>query len=86
MNSLRCDYNNFIDENFILPKSMHLCVLKFIDNTRVDGGEHQDMEEINMKHDDLMRRIGDYNLNQVRTCMQVVMIILQVWKHVNFHT
>ena len=65
MNSLLCDYNNFINENFILPKSMHLCVLRFIDNTRVDGGEHQDMEEINMKHDDLMRRIGDYNLNQV---------------------
>ena len=65
MNSLLCDYHNLIDDNFRLPKSMHLGVLRFIDNTRVDGGEQQDMEEINMEHDDLMRRIGDYNLNQV---------------------
>ena len=40
-------------------------VLRFVDNTSLDGGEHQDMEEINMKHDDLIRRIGDNNLIQV---------------------
>ena len=40
VNSLLLDYDVFIDENFILPKSMHLCMIRFIDNTRVDGGKH----------------------------------------------
>ena len=51
VNSLLCDYDNFIDENFILPKSMHLCMIRFIDNTRVDGGEHHDREENIMEHE-----------------------------------
>ena len=29
----------FINENFILPKSMHLCMIRFIDNTSIARGE-----------------------------------------------
>ena len=45
VNSLLVDYDNLIDENFILPKSMHLCMIRFVDNTNVNGGDHQDLEE-----------------------------------------
>ena len=58
VNSLLVGYDNIIDENFILPKSMHLCVLRFIDNTSVDGGDHQDMEGTNVKHGDHMKTIA----------------------------
>ena len=26
--------------NFILPKSMHLCMIRVVDNTNIDGGKH----------------------------------------------
>ena len=44
VNSLLVEYDNFIDESFILPKSLHLCLIRFIDNTNANGGNHQDME------------------------------------------
>ena len=40
VNSLLVDYDNFIDENFILSKSMHLCMIRVVDNTNIDGGKH----------------------------------------------
>ena len=34
--------NNVCDDvNFILPKSMHLCMIRVIDNTNIIGGEEQ---------------------------------------------
>ena len=50
VNSLLVDYDNLIDENFILPKSMHLCTIRFVDNTSASGGKHQDKEGSNLEH------------------------------------
>ena len=49
MNSLLVEYDNCIDENFILPKYMHLCMIRFIDNTIVTEGEHQVMKTCEME-------------------------------------
>ena len=45
VNSLLLEYDVFNDENFILPKSMYLCMIRFVDNTNANGGDHQGMEE-----------------------------------------
>jgi hypothetical protein len=40
VNSLLIDYNILIVDSFILPKSMHLCMIRFIDNPSIArGGE-----------------------------------------------
>ena len=39
VNSLLVEYDVCVNENFILPKSLHLCVIRFIDNTSIEGGE-----------------------------------------------
>jgi hypothetical protein len=46
VNSLLIEYNVCDNENFILPKSMHLCMIRVVDNTNVDGGleEQQELE------------------------------------------
>ena len=46
VNSLLIEYNVCDNENFILPKSMHLCMIRVVDNTNVDGGleEQQGLE------------------------------------------
>ena len=44
VNSLLLDYDVSDYESFILPKSMHVCILKFVDNTNAIGGDHQDMD------------------------------------------
>ena len=41
VNSLLLDYDVSDCENFILPKSMHVCILRFIDNTNTNVGEEQ---------------------------------------------
>ena len=38
VNSLLVEYDVCVNENFILPKSMHLCMISFIDNTNIGGG------------------------------------------------
>ena len=38
VNSLLIEYDVCDYENFILPKSMHLCMIRFIDNTNTSGG------------------------------------------------
>ena len=45
VNSLLLECDVFNHENFILPKSMHLCMIRFVDNTNAMGEDHQDMEE-----------------------------------------
>ena len=37
VNSLLTEYDVCVNENFILPKSMHLCMIRFIDNTSIRG-------------------------------------------------
>ena len=37
VNSLLIEYDVCDYENFILPKSMHLCMIRFIDNTSIEG-------------------------------------------------
>ena len=46
VNSLLIEYDVCDNENFILPKSMHLCMIRVVDNTNVDGGleEQQGVE------------------------------------------
>lgn len=43
VNSFLIEPDVLLNENFILPKSMHLCMIRFIDNTSVarGGGELQ---------------------------------------------
>ena len=38
VNSLLTEYDVCVNENFILPKSMHLCMIRFVDNTNIKGG------------------------------------------------
>ena len=46
VNSLLVEFDVCDNENFILPKSMHLCMIRVINNTSVDGGleEQQGLE------------------------------------------
>ena len=37
MNSLLIEYDVFNDDNFILPKSMHLRMIRFVDNPNANG-------------------------------------------------
>jgi hypothetical protein len=39
VNSLLVEFDVCDNENFILPKSMHLCMIRVINNTSVDGGQ-----------------------------------------------
>ena len=50
VNSLLLDYDVSDYESFILPKSMHLCMIRFVDNTNAIGGDHQYMDGIMKKH------------------------------------
>ena len=61
VNSLLVDYDNFIDDNFILPKSMHLCMIRFVDNTNANEGEHQGMEENIKEHGENKGEQGENN-------------------------
>ena len=45
VNSLLVEYDVYNCENFILSKSMHLCMIRFVDNTNANGGEHQTWRE-----------------------------------------
>ena len=45
MNSLLVEYDVCDNENFILPKSMHLCMIRFIDNTNIGGGMERANED-----------------------------------------
>ena len=46
MNSLLAAPNVYIDENFILPKSLHLCVIRFEAEASVErGGEETKCED-----------------------------------------
>ena len=42
VNSLLAESSTLISENFIQPKSMHLCMIRFIDNTNIKGGLERD--------------------------------------------
>ena len=51
VNSLLIEYNVCDVENFILPKSMHLCMIRVVDNTSMGGGsEEQQGLEHNVIH------------------------------------
>ena len=50
VNSLLLDYDVSDYESFILPKSMYVCILRFVDNTNAIGGDHQDMDGNMKKH------------------------------------
>ena len=42
VNSLLIESDVCVDEKFILPKSMHLCMIRFVDNTSIDkDGKHE---------------------------------------------
>ena len=40
VNSLLIESDVCVDENFILPKSMHLCMIRFVDNTSIGGEDN----------------------------------------------
>ena len=52
MNSLLIEYDVSDYESFILPKSMYVCIIRFVDNTNDIGGEHQDMDGRMNKHEE----------------------------------
>jgi hypothetical protein len=39
VNSLLVEHDVCVNENLILPKSMHLCMIRFINNTSIGGGD-----------------------------------------------
>ena len=39
VNSLLVEHDVCVNENFILPKSMHLFTIRFINNTSIGGGD-----------------------------------------------
>ena len=45
VNSLLVAFDVYDNENFILPKSMHLCMIRVIANTSMDGGLERQQEE-----------------------------------------
>jgi hypothetical protein len=52
VNSLLIEPDLLFSENFILPKSMHLCMIRFVDNTSVARGG----DESQQKEQDLMSK------------------------------
>ena len=46
VNSLLVAFDVFDNENFILPKSMHLCMIRVIANTSIDGGLEKQQEVV----------------------------------------
>ena len=48
VNSLLIEYDVCNNENFILPKSMHLCMIRVVDNTNIGGGPEEQLE---LEHD-----------------------------------
>ena len=50
VNSLLTEYDVCDYENFILPKSMHLCMIRVIDNTNTSGGGQRGVEEYMEDH------------------------------------
>ena len=44
---------------------MHLCMIRFVDNTNASGGKHQDKEENNLEHGENMKTLGENNLLHV---------------------
>jgi hypothetical protein len=45
VNSLLIEPNLLFSENFILPKSMHLCMIRFVDNTSIARGGDESQQE-----------------------------------------
>ena len=48
VNSLLIEYNVCDHENFILPKSMYLCMIRVVDNTNIGGASE---EQQGLEHD-----------------------------------
>ena len=74
VNSFLVDCDNLIHENFILHKSMHLCMIWFVGNTSANGEKHQDMEGSNLEHDEnkctsiaIMKTLDDDTFTSVET-------------------
>ena len=67
LNSLLCDCDNFINENFILPKSMHLCMIRFVDNTSAMEGRSQDKEACEIEDGEDMKTHATNNFISVET-------------------
>ena len=49
VNSFLVEYDVCVNENVILPKSMHLCMIRFIDNTSI--GEPMKLVDEDGKHE-----------------------------------
>jgi hypothetical protein len=45
VNSLLYEFDILTDEKFIVPKIMYLCIIRFVDNTRVARGEGELQQE-----------------------------------------
>jgi hypothetical protein len=46
VNSVLIEPGLLFNENFILPKSMHICMIRFVDNTSfAQGGDESQQEE-----------------------------------------
>ena len=87
VNSLLVEYDIFNDENFILSKSMHLCMIRFVHNTNANGGKHQDMEENSLEHGENMKThdennfLHEENIQVWKTSIHMFSIINQLRKH-----
>ena len=67
VNSPLVDYDNFIDENFILPMSLHLCMIRFVANTSALEGRGQHMEACEIEDGEDMKTHATNNITSVET-------------------
>ena len=44
---------------------MHLCMIRFVDNTNASDGKHQDNVENNLEHGENMKTLGENNFLHV---------------------
>lgn len=49
VNSILIEYDIYNNENFILPKSLHLCMIRVVDNTSTMEGEEQPSRRENIE-------------------------------------
>jgi hypothetical protein len=64
VNSLLADYDNFIHENFILPKSLHICMIRYEHEASIARGS----EELQQEHPLLISNISKSAREEREVC------------------
>jgi hypothetical protein len=59
VNSLLYEFDILTDEKFIVPKIMYLCIIRFVDNTRVAHGEGELQQEDQAPISNISKCVGE---------------------------